>query len=382
MIEVPGKLHRMYYTLLTHPPRNFTFSIERSALVGSKSTSATLENLFIHSSALIPLKLLKSMLGVIEPLPRQFDLVYSGGILEFRNVNWVVDVEDALNSFRGLQVDRRAFKSLVERTLGRENCRAVICHFHATAKSLEDVYDAASFRRKIVQVPYTVQLAAYRPKRTSRVVRFLFLGSANFSTPNWFYGKGGHLALKAFVRLRKKHENIYLTIASAMPSEYKNVLHDDHIQLIAEPVYGNVFDDLLWNSDVCLLPAWITPGLSFLDAMNHNLPIITVDTYANSEVVQDGVNGFVCDTPEELAPIRGTWNIKPGDRKVILRTWYRENESIVDALAEQMERLIASAELREEFGIAGRREIESGGRFSLSTRNQALSNVLNHVLGR
>jgi glycosyltransferase involved in cell wall biosynthesis len=383
LIEVPGRVHRIYNTLVDFPPDNFSFEfgIYRGRS-GSFSPSAFVDDLLIHSSSVIPLKLLKSLVGSLRPIPHDIDLVYHGGTLDFRNVKWVVDVEDAIDSFRGLQFDRRFFKSVVEGALRKENCKALICHFDATFKSMQSVYDVRGIEQKMVHVPYAVRRCAVKPENICHDnIDILFLGSANFTTPNWFYGKGGHLALKAFLRLQKEFKNVTLTIMSPIPSGYRNILSKEpRIRVIQKPKFGIDFDEILWNSDVCLLPAWITPGLGFLDAMNHQLPVVTVDTYANSEVVRDGKTGFVCKTPPQLSPIRGTWELNTRNRKEVLRAWYQDNDSIVDHIVEAIRVLVRDSDMRKEMGRKGRGEIEPNGRFSIENRNRILAPVLKKAL--
>ena len=83
--------------------------------------------------------------------------------------------------------------------------------------------------------------------------------------------------------------------------------------------------DLLAASDFFLLPS-LTEGLplSVLEAMSHGLPIVATDVGGIPELVTDGVHGLL------VPPKRA------------------------DLLASAIEKVVASADLRERFGAAGR----------------------------
>ena len=75
--------------------------------------------------------------------------------------------------------------------------------------------------------------------------------------------------------------------------------------------------------------------------MSLGLPVVATATGSNLEIIEDGVNGFLADTPEE---------------------WY-----------EKLRLLIENPDLRREMGRAARRTAETG--FSLTRQIDQIENI-------
>jgi glycosyltransferase involved in cell wall biosynthesis len=217
-------------------------------------------------------------------------------------------------------------------------------------------------------------------------VKVVFIGSVNFTGGGWgdweFYVRGGHIAIKAFLRLRTEFDNLYLTIRTSVPSAYHSLLNSDrHISVIDRTLSKDEFSELLWDSDICMNPFIDTPWLTFLDAMNHELPIVTTRLHANAEIVQNGKWGLVCDVPPIFNPIIGNYHIANAEQLKRLRNaWLYDGNAITDGIVEAMRPLIKDATLRREMGEAGRKTIEPHGPFSLESRNNAMKDILDKVV--
>lgn len=98
----------------------------------------------------------------------------------------------------------------------------------------------------------------------------------------------------------------------------------------AGPVHGEAKDALLAACDIFVFPSLLHEafGLVNLEAMRASLPVVAFNVGAVSEVVVDGVTGFV---------------VKPND---------------VDALAHRVLMLVQDPALRERMGTAGRQRFE------------------------
>ena len=58
-------------------------------------------------------------------------------------------------------------------------------------------------------------------------------------------------------------------------------------------------DRLLLESDIFLFPSHNTPGMAFLEAMRFGLPIVGKNIWANPEIVEDGVTGFLVEPSDK-----------------------------------------------------------------------------------
>jgi glycosyltransferase involved in cell wall biosynthesis len=107
--------------------------------------------------------------------------------------------------------------------------------------------------------------------------------------------------------------------------------------------YTDIFAFPTFYSDECF-------PLGILEAFRWNLPVITTYEGAISEIVEDGVNGF-------LVPQRN-----------------------VEILAEKIELLIKNPELCQQMGNAGRRKYEN--EYTLSRFEKRIAEILLHVIDK
>ena len=111
--------------------------------------------------------------------------------------------------------------------------------------------------------------------------------------------------------------------------------------------------------------------------MRYELPIVTIDAWANSEIVEDGKTGLLGRKSEHipyygenLVPLFGT----PQFQKAIRIP----DPKVVQELVEKTSILIENQELRRRMGRAGRWEIEHG-RFSIERRNEKLKRIFDEA---
>jgi glycosyltransferase involved in cell wall biosynthesis len=234
-------------------------------------------------------------------------------------------------------------------------------------------------------VPLGIPLIPRKNRKEKDVVNILFVGSVNFTrrgfNDHWFYNRGGHIVVKTFMRLCREFHNLTLTMRSQVPPAYLQALNDDpRISIVDWPLAQQEFDELLWSADICLLPIRDSPWLSFLDAMNHELPIVTVNMHANRELVFDGKWGFVCDVPKIFQPIiDGYYIADKKEYKMLWKAWMCDTEAITNNLVKAVRLLVKDSELRQAMGKAGRDTIKPDGLFSVERRNTYLKRVLDEA---
>ena len=136
-------------------------------------------------------------------------------------------------------------------------------------------------------------------------------------------------------------------------------------------------EDEFKSADIFLLPAHNTPFSGFLDAMSYELPVVTIDAWANSEIVEDGKTGFVVRRSEKIPYYVENFipNFGSSRFQQAIRT---PDPQVVGELVEKVSILIDYPQLRKRMGKAGRWEVEEG-RFSIERRNRQLKQILDEA---
>jgi glycosyltransferase involved in cell wall biosynthesis len=140
-------------------------------------------------------------------------------------------------------------------------------------------------------------------------------------------GKGFDVLFDAVERINAEALSVFIAgdgpLFNELQSEIRSRGIDDCVFLLG---YRDDIPRVMVSSDMLVLPSYRegTP-LVILEAMAAGLPVIATDIAGIPEQIENGANGFL---------------IPPGD---------------ADALATQIERLLSSPGLREQFGAAGRR---------------------------
>jgi glycosyltransferase involved in cell wall biosynthesis len=146
--------------------------------------------------------------------------------------------------------------------------------------------------------------------------------------------KGLPVLLAALELLRARHPDVELSLAGDGPE--RGVLEVEARRLgVADRVrfLGYQSSDqvraLLQDTDVFVLPSFAEGvPVVLMEAMASGVPVVTTRVAGVSELVEDGVSGFV---------------VSPGD---------------VEALARAIDTLLGDPALRDRFGAAGRRMVE------------------------
>jgi len=146
--------------------------------------------------------------------------------------------------------------------------------------------------------------------------------------------KGLPVVLAAVQRLRARHPDIELSLAGDGPdravleAEARRLGVADHVRFLGYQSSDQVAA-LLQDTDVFVLPSFAEGvPVVLMEAMASGVPVVTTRVAGVSELVEDGVSGFV---------------VPPGD---------------VDALARAIDTLLADPALRARFGAAGRAMVE------------------------
>jgi glycosyltransferase involved in cell wall biosynthesis len=384
-LDVAGRMHSLYKTLITYPPAGYEFMAPRAGWDRVSGAAASIG--FVYSlqerllNRIVPLNLVKARLERFKKLPEGTDLTYATGHLVFREEPWVVDLE-FVTQLAGYSV--RHFKKhrrLIQRVLSSDNCKRIICWTEAARKTVLANMDCQGFDHKVEVVPLAVPRKDFTKNHAaSEKVRLLFVGSANI--PGEFEYKGGNEVLEAFIHLREKYPDVELVIRSDVPGHIRQQYRGtDNLRLIDGIIPWEQLDEEFKSADIFLFPSHSTPGLAFLDAMSYELPVVTTDVWANPEMVIDGKTGFIIKKSgnvqyyaDDFIPI---WNYIPSS--TFMRSIRTVDSRVVQELVEKTSVLIENGDLRKMMGKAGRHEIESG-KFSIESRREKLKKIFDEAI--
>jgi len=379
-LEPAWKMHSFYQGMIAHPPPGYEFVTLRSlqeSIFKAVSKINLSYSLFLNGiDKIVPVNLAKAYLERFRKIPQDVDLTYSFDHLVFRKEPWVVDLEfvSLLVSYNVKQF--RKYRGVVEKALASEHCRKIICATEAAKKTVLLNLDCSEFDYKLETVPFAVPKKDFTKRFTNDKVKLLFVGSANII--GQFEIKGGIEALEAFILLSRKYDNLELVVRSDVPRSIKGEYRDSgNIRIIDERIPWGMLEQEFQSADIFLLPVHNTPFSVFLDAMSYELPIVTVDSWANPEIVEDGKTGLVAKKSgkipyyvENSIPSFGTPQFKKATRT--------PDPKVVQGLVEKASILIENEELRKRMGKAGRWEVEHG-RFSIERRNEKLKRIFDEA---
>lgn len=377
-------MHAGHHRLAAFPPAGYEFVVTETPQekVFKTATRWDATRFLLRSSdVVLPTGLVKSWVERWNRPPPGTVLTYACEHLVFRPEPWVMEAE-----FASLVVGRhpkhlRRFKGTMERTLASPHCRKILCWSEAGRRSLTADLDARGFEHKLEVVPYSVPPRHFVKAYGSEKVRLIFVG-ADALTRSWraFTYKGGREVLEIYAQLRRRFSNLELVVRSNVPPDVKaRYAGVNGLRILEEFIPGEELEREYQSADICLLPSHTTIPMTILEAMSYELPLVTMDSWANAEYVEDGKTGLVAPRSGRLPyyhadtsqPNFGT----PQYDNAIRLT----DPELVAALIRKVSILIENPELRRRLGKAGRREVEQG-RFSLARVNEKLTRVFDEAI--
>jgi glycosyltransferase involved in cell wall biosynthesis len=378
-LEPAWKMHSLHQGLIDHPPPGYEFitapsSEERIFMTASKvNFSYSLQH---KIDKIVPLNLSKAYLERFRKIPQDADLTYSHSHLVFRKEPWVLDLE-LVSLLVGFSVKHfKRYRKVVQKALASEYCKKVLCETEAGKKSVLLNLDCTEFEHKLETLPLAAPKRNFTKNFDRDKIRLLFVSSANILGE--FEIKGGREALAAFALLNKKYDNLELVIRSDVPQDVKGKYLDRaNIRIIEERMPWEQLEEEFKSADIFILPAHNTPFLVFLDAMSYELPIVTIDAWANPEIVEDGKTGFLVRKSERIPYYieNFTPNFGSPQFQKAIRT---PDAEVVQGLVEKTSILIENEELRRTMGKAARWEVEQG-KFSIERRNEKLKRIFDEA---
>ena len=159
------------------------------------------------------------------------------------------------------------------------------CKNHAIELYGKDI-ESKSF----VNYPYMEDNYKRNDKNNDGIINFIFVGLNS-------RGKGGDELLEAF--LQTKDENIRLTFVSNLSDEEKSRYQkDSRITILPPQPREKLLNEIYPKMDVMIFPSFYESfGVVLLEALSFGMGIITLNTYATPEIVQNDYNGKLLHHP-------------------------------------------------------------------------------------
>lgn len=403
-----GRPHSLYSELLDCPPSGVRFVVPADLDSGMVAwfRKMSFSKLFAWElfNGVVPPAVLMSFLRAGLRRPQECSLTYATGHIVFREEDWIVDSEH-LGQFVGYNPSHlRAYSKLILKRLESDRCRKIL----PWSKMAYETITRNIGTKKILGKTEIVRLA----RRTTPIKKtrkehteILFIGSVNFpsilslgqrsvlegisrftgtcsfASLDNFESKGGREVFEVFSILSKKYDRLRLTVRARVPPDiHARYASNPSVRLIENTVSQSEMEKLFLDADIFLFPSHMTPGMAFLDAMNYELPIVTIAACNNAEIVQHGKTGLVCPTSKGIRYWHAN-GLPAGNAFEHIRA-IRSTDPIVTAnLVSSVRELIENDALRTSMGKEGRRLLETG-EFSTGHRNQKLRRIVEQALHR
>lgn len=400
-----GGMHSSFWEIVNYPPEGYEFVIS-DTLWDRVFDRFVIRNEFISANLalagfvnrLFPPRLLKAWLDKSlkgTDKREDIDLVFSLDHIILGRKPWVILITWA-TALAGLRVSHlKTYRSFIEYQLASPDCRKIITWSDLAKASILANFDGSLFAHKMVVVPLAVHAQdSIKPINASKL-KLLFVGTANapggraaslLGTKSFFDfdGKGGNEVLQAFRLLSQKYPNLELVVRSGVPAGVRREFAGyPNLRFIEQRIRREDLVDEFRSADIFLYPTHqLTPWTVFLEAMSYELPIVTTNLYANSEIVQDGVTGLLIH-PSEKVPYYWENLLLPMGSP--LQREYMEairvpDPAVVEDLVAKTSVLIENPDLRREMGRRARWEVAEG-KHSIVRRNQAFKQIFDTSLG-
>jgi glycosyltransferase involved in cell wall biosynthesis len=381
-LDIAGKRHSLYNNLIGYPPEGYCFVSDPSG-AGGKYQFLVNSNLAYSLqkhvvSTCIPVNLVKSYLERHAKFTFSYELTYSSGHLIFRNEPWILDLEYATHISGYSCFHFRTYQKIIEKYLSSENCKSILPWTEAGRATFFPLIKDKKILEKIQVVNLAVPPKKWKKEHHDKEkIVLLFVTSSNI--PKDFDIKGGKEVFAMFAKLSREYDNLELIVRGQVPEHIKVKNKSLKNVRIFENILSPADLELLFKTaDIFLFPSYNTPGLVFLDAMSYELPIITTDVWANSEMVQNNINGILIPRSAKIhffiKDSIPDWSSFSNLRIIKNNVDYE----VVENLYEACKMLIENKNLRESMGKRGREEIEQG-KFSLSVRNRKLKELFDQA---
>jgi glycosyltransferase involved in cell wall biosynthesis len=307
---------------------------------------------------------LRKILGVIQMPNITFtpntdaDLIHCAHCLSLNKKPWVVDTEvyDRVSAGGNIAYSLIG-KAIIRNRLKSKYCKRIIAWSEDCKKSFEDAFPKEpEILKKITIVPFALPTKKFKKIDHKEKIILLFVA-------RWFDAKGGRQTLEVFDRLTKIYKNIECLFICPTIDEFKKRFStNQRIKIMDLMPQEKLFKEIYPLADIFVYPGFgDSYGFAMPEAMAFGLPIVTVDSYARREIVQDGKTGFIIERPKSY------------------KDYSCMDEKMLDELVKKTSVLIENKSLRDRMGKTAMREVKSG-KFSIKNQQKLLLKIYKEAL--
>jgi glycosyltransferase involved in cell wall biosynthesis len=375
------KYHAFGKQLAAFPPPGYEFTgfkTSQEKLFDVVSRFTTGRFMLKSVDLVIPTRLVKTWLERWNKPPANSVLTYACDHLVMRPEPWVVEVEYA-SLVLGIDPKHlKRFKRTMERSLASPYCKRILCWSEAGRRSLLHDLGSRGFQHKIEIVRYSVPPRSFVKESSREKVKLLFVGSG--TSKGGFEYRGGREAVATFALLRERYNNLELVVRSDVPADIKTRYGGmEGLKIKEEMVSREELEREFLTADIFIIPSHNTAPMIFLDAMSYELPVVTINVWANPEMVEDGRTGLVAQGSRRLPYYYRDTSQPNWAAAEFKEAIHKPDPDVVGDLASKISLLIENPELRIRLGRAARREVENG-KFSLARMNEKLGHIFDEAI--
>ncbi len=375
------KLHTSYNSLIEYPPEGYNV-LPPPAHSSSRIISLLRRAPFAREAYHLFLNIFKSNIFFEKmtdtKVPSNIALVFAMSKIYKGNLPYVLEILDNPFSIAGYKYEFfKRHKDEIRRQLSSPLCKKIICTHNTCLSYMKNNFPKEVAEKcTLLRTGIKEQPLYLRSNKNKSVVKLLFVGSITNSQD--FYSKGGLETVELFENVCQRR-NVRLTIRCKVPQEIADrIIKNKKITLIEKEISRDELQKLYLDSDIFLLPGHHFHLMAMLEAMSYGLPIIVLDSYAFSDYVIDGYNGFLIKKSQHIkgyADPGYPCNIRS---KEFLAEIKNIDGRVIDDLCDKITLLIDNKSLRERYGKNSRKLIST--RFSIKLRNTKLKYIFDEAL--
>jgi glycosyltransferase involved in cell wall biosynthesis len=379
-LDFHGRPHSLYDNLVNYPPDGYEFI--KGATSFSKLINFSTRNYrFTQGIAksidkLIPVSIIYPFFEQYLSLNQDIQFIYSSGHLIFKKIPWVVDLEYSTHISGYNNFFFNGYKKTIEKRLSSEFCKAILPWTESGKKTIVSAFKSKKIQDKVKTIHLAVPKKNFIKKFDNEKIRILFVASQNI--PKDFDIKGGKEVFEAFAILNKRYDNLELIVRSFVPLYYRKKFQYPNIRIIDSIIPWIELEKIFISADIFLFPSHNTPGLVLLDAMSYELPVITTDIWANSEIIEDGKTGFLIQKSNKIRYYDENYVPQWSSSEALKIIKNNVDPQIINQIVEVTANLIENSNLRRKLGYSARLEIEKG-KFSIENRNKKLKEIFDGI---
>jgi len=347
-----------YKYLIENPPEEVEYvNIQKQKGVITSKNKFKLMNK-LKSLARKVLYLLKRP-NIVKTKGNDYDLIHCCHCLSKNKSDWMVDVEHYWNfASSGKLAYSEVGKKRINNLLMKDNCKKILAWSNAAKNTITRALGKRIANKIEVVYPAIPAQNIFDNYFSNDKLTLLFVG-------RYFYGKGGHHALKVFDRLTKLFPTINCIVVSEVPDKIKQMYANNKQIFIYDLMKQDKLFKLFKEADIFFYPGYSdTFGFALLEAMSFGLPIVTAEGFARNEIV-NSKTGVIIPTGK-VQWVKG----KP---------IFKDEDEIIDDFVSKTSSLIKLSFVRNKMGENAYHEIESG-KFSIAERNKKLIRIYGDCL--